>query len=68
MCEIPIESMKRMRLKKGDAVVLKVPFILSQEQTARLRESMEASFVGFQKHPVIILDDGIDIEILSQEL
>ncbi len=72
MCKIPIESMKRMRLKKGDAVVLKVSEVLSMNAVKHLERIMIDGLkkMGFNKDeidtPVFILDEGMDIEVLSK--
>ncbi len=70
MCEIPIESMKRMRLKNGDAIVLKHPGILFDAEYQSIRNTMFAVFkkLGIdQDTPVCILEDGMDVEIISKE-
>ena len=71
MCEIPIESMKRMRIKKGDAVVLKYPDPLSSQVHDNLKSTMELGLdkMGFEKNDIIIfiLDNGLDIEVFSSE-
>ena len=65
-----IEAVKIIRPKKGDAIVLKYPGRLSLEALENLKETFKKGALaklGLLDTPIIILEEGLDIEILRKE-
>ena len=67
--EVKIETMKRLRLKEGDAIIFKCKGIVSAGQYNAIVKTMENVFnkMGIKfKPPVVILEEGMDIEVLGK--
>jgi len=65
-----IETMKRLRLKKGDVVILKCKnqptkqaYQAIRDQWADLKKRMGIDF----SLPIVLLENGMDIEVLGKE-
>lgn len=60
-----IESIKKTSFKEGDVVILKTEYNLSDNHYSRLRDEMERGLPKGVK--TVILEGGLDIEILTKE-
>jgi hypothetical protein len=58
-----IEAVKILLLRPTDHIVLKTANHLTHEARERLRDYATQLF----KHPVVVLDGGVDVEILRKE-
>ncbi|MDX0572174.1 hypothetical protein GOD68_18265 [Sinorhizobium medicae] len=61
--KIQIEDIRRIELKPGDKLVLKVSGRVSEEMAVRLRKHLEDFAPGV---PVLVLDASVSLEILSE--
>ncbi|UCG54271.1 MAG: hypothetical protein JSV32_06690 [Dehalococcoidia bacterium] len=68
---VEIETLKRLRIKKGDAIILKAKIPLSENAIKHIKEGMLIflSKLGFLDNdvPILIFEEGIDIEVLTKE-
>jgi hypothetical protein len=58
-----IEDIRRIEIKPGDKLVLRVDAPISDEMATRLRKHLEGFAPGV---PVLILDSGMSLDILSE--
>lgn len=58
-----LEHLKRVDVQPGDKFVLISPRPLSTETCQRFREVWNR-FVGSNAHPVLILDDGMELGVI----
>ena len=60
--KIDIESIKKVKLEEGDVLILRTPFSVSVEAAER----MKAQLIGLGiTSPVVVLDSGTSLEVLS---
>lgn len=57
-----VGDLQRVRLEPGDTLVLRCPGRLSIEAAARLKERLEATFVG---HQAVVLGEGMDLGVVG---
>ena len=64
-----IEEIKKLRVVPGDIIVLKCPELLSEAVVQKIKEDVKSllDFVGIKDVGMMILEEGMDIEILKQE-
>lgn len=62
--EFTVETVKSADLGPGDIVVIRSKSILSQNAFARIKSKAEEVFPGAK---TVVLDGGLDIEILRQK-
>ena len=63
---IPIESLKRMRLREGDTVIIKCPYRMTMAEKEAIQREVDRwkSLIKVDFHSVI-LDSGLDIEVIN---
>lgn len=61
---LPLE-VRRVRLKPGDTLILRTPMPLTQAAAERMTAALRARFGDTQQ--VLILEQGLDLEVLSKE-
>ncbi len=63
-----VEAIKRLRLKPGDVILLRHPGNISEQMHRNLKESIEAFLESCNlKNRVMLLEEGLDLEILHCE-
>lgn len=62
-----VKAVERLSVESGDAIVLKFEGFLSCDAAERLQKTFSAALAGqFPKVPIIILDQGMDIQVLKK--
>jgi len=63
-----IEEIKKVSFKQGDCIVLRTEYVISPDMLTAIKDGFKTVFklVGFE-FPIIILEDGMTIEVLSKE-
>ena len=61
-----IDAIEILKVQKGDAIILKVNGRLSETAHIRIKEYLKKvlAIMGKKNIPIVILEDGLDIEIL----
>jgi hypothetical protein len=62
---LEIQAIKRLRLRPGDIIVLKTQKVLSHNAFENIRSVVADNFPG---HKVLVLEEGMDIEVISKEV
>lgn len=57
-----IQDIRRLQIKPGDRLVLRLNSHLTQEQVGIVREHLERFAPGV---PVLVLDPGMDLEVVA---
>jgi hypothetical protein len=65
--EIAVTSIQRLELKPGDVVILKCKIALSDAAFTRLKKSVESELFPSGEHKVMVLDEDMDIAVISEE-
>jgi hypothetical protein len=60
-------DLRAMDLKPGDRIWIEIPKTLSQQQIDMIRQSIEDWLPAEVTKPVLLLDSGMKLRILSQE-
>lgn len=60
-----IEKVKILPLRASDVIVLKVPGTISLATSEKLKNQVSTQVGG---HKVLVLSDGLDIDVLRKEL
>lgn len=58
----PIEEVRRLLLRPGETLVVKVADLLSADRAGDIRKYLQAIFGEEQK--VLVLDGGVDLEVV----
>jgi len=61
-----IDVIKVLKIKKGDALVVKYPMRISEKAYTKIHFNFKEilKIMGKEDIPIVILEDGLDIEIL----
>jgi len=63
-----IQSMQVLKIEKGDVIVVRHPGKLPDDQVKRLKQQLEALWVGCApENKIAVLDEGMDIVVLRKE-
>jgi len=63
-----ITEVRRLGLRKGDVVVIRVPASLDEDGKKRVSDSAQRAFAGLKPAPrVIVLARDMDIEVIGPE-
>lgn len=68
MTERLVGDIRRLHIEEGDVVLIRCTEVLSKEHAARIRQTVSEVLEGTgRKVPVMLLDKGLSLEIISAE-
>lgn len=60
-----LDAVQILRLRPGDVLVVKHPQVLSERAKQNIREAFDEA--GLQDFALIVLDDGLELEVVRKD-